>query len=148
MFDEEAIVCISSGNQNHVTLKCVVIACEELFAVELFSMNWQLERIFQLFATIFQGLATRGHIFQGSAKTGIYFNVYSTRFLVCCNPLVKGKFNFSEHINGILNSLWQPASSSKKEKLDKIANSNARPTSPPHHGKPLSILIKDSAGKL
>ena len=45
-------------------------------------MDWQLERIFQLFAAIFQGLATCGHIFRGLAKSGIYFNVYNTGFLL------------------------------------------------------------------
>ena len=58
----------------------------------LFTMDWHLERIFQLFAAIFQGLATSGHIFGGLAKSGIYFgawplagiyfNVYNTGFLL------------------------------------------------------------------
>ena len=45
-------------------------------------MDWHLERIFQLFAAIFQGLATCGHIFRGLAKSGIYFNVYNAGFLL------------------------------------------------------------------
>ena len=51
-------------------------------------MDWQLERIFQLFATIFQGLATCGHIFRGLAKRGIYFNVYNAGFLLLLEGII------------------------------------------------------------